>query len=335
MLPPPPVPNAAVLKRIAAQPLDYWQHVGDPLADLLSTIYPLDDTAMLLSLVEYEAEQEQPLCRQFIGQESHPLRWHDPRHQEALQAWHGFVRQFPLAVRLAWQAGSGLRLLSQARWAGIWPGPLGPLQRFMRHLDRILLDDHLPDQVTVLLMRLELAILRRDAEDSLPAGHAGVALAQTDLATLVICLSEEMARCLQALGLSLTAAQQQGLRHWAVGLGQALGIEAGWLAGNDEEAAALRHVLLQPPSPLGAPLVRPWLRMVAAADSLPAAERRTLALARSLLDPLTADTLDLPRDRLGSLWRKASSWALETGQPLAEQARGIRELQHRVMGRPA
>lgn len=333
MLPSLPAPNAAVLKRIESQPLDYWQHVGDPLADLLSTIYPIDDTDMLLGLVQYEAEQGQPLCAQFVSHESHPARWHDPRHQDALTAWQDFVRQFPLAVRLAWQAGSGLRLLSQARWAGIWPKTLGPLQRFMQHLDGALLGDALPAQDTMLRMRLELAILRRDAENNLPRGHIGVALAQPDIAALVICLSDELARCLQGLGLSLTRVQQQGLRHWAIGLGQALGVESLWLAGNDDEAQALRHVLLQAPSTLGAPLVRPWLRLVASADTLPAAERRTLALARSLLDPLTANNLGLPNDRLGSLWRKASSWMIEAGQPLVEQASGVRNLQNRVMGR--
>lgn len=332
MLPRATAPNAAVLKRIEAQPLDYWQHVGDPLPDLLSTIYPLEDAATLLSLVQYEAEQDQPLCRQLVEQDSHAPRWHDPRHTDALAAWQRFVQQYPLAVRLAWQAGAGLRLLSQARWAGIWPATLGPLQRFMQHLDDALLADQLPTQETLLLMRLELAILRRDAEGTLLPGHAGVALAQPDLATLVICLSEEMARCLHGLGMALSPQQTQGLRHWAIGLGQALGIEALWLAANDEEAHALRHVLLLPPSPRAAPLVLPWLRLVAAADVLPAAERRTLALARSLLDSLTADTLGLPHDRLGSLWRKASGWVVEKGRPLAGQAPAVLALQKKAMG---
>ena len=323
MLPRPPTPNAAVLKRIQAQPIDYWQHVGDPLADLLATIYPIDDAETLLKLIEYEAEQAQPLCVQFLAQESATTRWQEPRYQEELAAWQAYVQQFPLAVRLAWQAGGGLRLLSQARWAGAWPGPLSPLQRFMQHLDDTLL----------WLMRLELAILRRDAEAAIGKSHLGVVLAQSDLATLVICLSEEMMRCLEALGVGLDAAQRAGLRHWAIGFGQGLGVEALWLASNDDEAHALRHVLLQPPSPLGAPLVLPWLRMVASADTLPAAERRTLALARSLLDPLTADTLGLPHDALGSLWRKASGWMVEKGRPLAGQAPAVLNLQKKVMAR--
>ena len=144
MLPRPPTPNAAVLKRIQAQPIDYWQHVGDPLADLLATIYPIDDAETLLKLIEYEAEQAQPLCVQFLAQESATTRWQEPRYQEELAAWQAYVQQFPLAVRLAWQAGGGLRLLSQARWAGAWPGPLSPLQRFMQHLDDTLLCEHLP-----------------------------------------------------------------------------------------------------------------------------------------------------------------------------------------------
>ena len=120
MLPRPPTPNAAVLKRIQAQPIDYWQHVGDPLADLLATIYPIDDAETLLKLIEYEAEQEQPLCLQFLSQESATARWQEPRYKAELAAWQAYVQQFPLAVRLAWQAGGGLRLLSQARWAGAW-----------------------------------------------------------------------------------------------------------------------------------------------------------------------------------------------------------------------
>lgn len=333
MLPCLPTPNAAVLKRIQAQPLDYWQHIGDPLADLLATIYPLDDADILLQLISYEAEYEQPLCLQFLAQDHAPSRWQDPRHQQELEAWHDFVQQFPLAVRLAWQAGAGLRLLSQARWAGAWPGPLSPLQRFMQHLDKALLSEHLPCTHTLQLMRLELAILRRDAEKLLAPSHLGMVLAQTDLATLVICLSEEMMRCLDGLGVGLNAKQRAGLRHWAIGFGQGLGVESLWLAQNEDEAHALRHVLIQPPSPLGAPLVLPWLRRVASADTLPAAERRTLALARSLLDPLTADTLGLPHDTLGSLWRKASGWFMEKGRPLAEQTPAVLNFQKRLMAR--
>ena len=100
MLPRLPTPNAAVLKRIQAQPLDYWQHVGDPLADLLATIYPIDDAEMLLKLIEYEAEQEQPLCLQFLAQESAISRWQEPQHQNDLAAWQAFVQQFPLAALL-------------------------------------------------------------------------------------------------------------------------------------------------------------------------------------------------------------------------------------------
>ena len=113
MLPRLPTPNAAVLKRIQAQPLDYWQHVGDPLADLLATIYPIDDAETLLKLIEYEAEQEQPLCLQFLAQESATARWQEPRYKAELTAWQAYVQQFPLAVRLAWQAGGGLRLHSE------------------------------------------------------------------------------------------------------------------------------------------------------------------------------------------------------------------------------
>lgn len=333
MLPRPPTPNAAVLKRIQAQPIDYWQHVGDPLADLLATIYPIDDAETLLKLIEYEAEQAQPLCVQFLAQESATTRWQEPRYQEELAAWQAYVQQFPLAVRLAWQAGGGLRLLSQARWAGAWPGPLSPLQRFMQHLDDALLSSQLPSAETLRLMRLELAILRRDAEAAIGPNHLGVVLAQSDLATLVICLSEEMMRCLEALGVGLNPKQRAGIRHWAIGFGQGLGVESLWLASNDDEAHALRHVLLQPPSALGAPLVLPWLRMVASADTLPAAERRTLALARSLLDPLTANTLGLPHDALGSLWRKASGWVVEKSRPLAGQAPAVLNLQKKVMAR--
>lgn len=335
MLPRLPVATNTVLKRIQALPLDYWQHVGDPLADLLSTIYPLDDAATLLSLVQYEADQGQPLCLQFLAQRDiQPARWHDARLAADLRAWQTFVQQFPLAVRLAWQTGASLRLLSQRRWAAVWPDTLTVLQRFMQHLDDALLAPALPAPDAILLLRLELAILRRNAEDhGLLTSQLGVPLAQTDLAALIVCLSEELMRALQGLGLSLDSRQQQGLRHWAVGLGQALAIEPVWLAGNEDEARALRQVLLQEPSALAAPLVQKWLQAVAAADALPAAERRTLALARSLLDPLVADTLGLPRDRIGSLWRKAGSWVIEKGLPLAGQADAIRNLQKKAMGR--
>ncbi len=335
MLPRPPVAPPTVLKRIQALPLDYWQHVGDPLADLLSTIYPLAEATTLLSLVQYEAEQEQPLCAQFLAQcDIQPTRWHDPRHASDLQAWHAFVQQFPLAVRLAWQTGSGLRLLSQQRWASVWPDSLSVLQDFMQHIDAALLSPALPPPEVIQWLRLELAILRRDAEDhGLLTSQPGVPLAQTDLAALIVCLSEELIRAIQGIGLSLDSRQQQGLRHWAGGLGQALGIEPVWLAGNDDEARALRQVLLLAPSANAATLVRKWLQTVAAADTLPAAERRTLALARSLLDARVADTLGLPRDRIGSLWRKAGSWVIEKGLPLAGQAEAIRNLQKKAMGR--
>ncbi len=335
MLPRLPAANNTVLKRIQALPLDYWQHVGDPLADLLSTIYPLEDAATLLSLVQYEAEQGQPLCAQFLDQGvTMPARWHDPRHGAELLAWQAFVQQFPLAVRLAWQAGAGLRLLSQQRWSRVWPGTLSVLQRFMSHVDAALLTTTLPAADDILLLRLELAILRRNADDSgLARDLPGVPLAQTDLAALIVCLSEELIRSLHRIGLSLDARQRQGLRHWAVGLGQAMGVEAVWLGGSEEESQALRQVLLQAPSAQAAPLAQKWLQAVAAADTLPAAERRTVALARSLLDPLVADTLGLPRDRLGSLWRKAGSWVIEKGLPLAGQAETIRNLQKKAMGR--
>lgn len=335
MLPRLPVATNTVLKRIQALPLDYWQHVGDPLSDLLSTIYPLDDAATLLSLVQYEAEQEQPLCAQFLAQcDIQPTRWHDPRHAADLRAWRTFAQQFPLAVRLAWQTGSGLRLLSQRRWASVWPDSLSVLQRFMQHIDDALLAPELPTPGAIQLLRLELAILRRNAEDhGLLTSQLGVPLAQTDLAALIVCLSEELIRAIQGIGLSLDGRQQQGLRHWAGGLGQALGIEPVWLANNDDEARAMRQVLLLEPSAVAAPLAQKWLQAVAAADALPAAERRTLALARSLLDPLVADTLGLPRDRIGSLWRKAGSWVIEKGLPLAGQADTIRNLQKKAMGR--
>lgn len=336
MLPSLPVANAAVLKRIQAQPLDYWQHVGDPLADLLSTIYPLADADTLFKLIEYEAGQDQLLCLQFLAQgQILPARWHDPKLTTDLAAWHAFVQQYPLAVRLAWQAGAGLRLLSQARWALIWPSAPEVLQRFMQHVDDSLLAPTLPSPEAVLRLRLELAILRRDSEHHGSAATRpllGVPLAQTDLAALVICLSEELARCLQGLGLHLGSRQRAGLRHWAVGLGQALGLEPTWLAGNEEEARALRQILVAAPVLKAAPLIRQWLHAVALADTLPAAERRTLALARSLLDPLVADTLDLPRDRIGSLWRKAGSWVIEKGQPLAGQVPAVLNLQKKVMG---
>ncbi|MEL0027500.1 MAG: hypothetical protein VW625_02360, partial [Perlucidibaca sp.] len=77
------------------------------------------------------------------------------------------------------------------------------------------------------------------------------------------------------------------------------------------------------------------LHTVAEADTLPAAERRTLALARSLLDPPVADALDLPRDRLAGLWRRAGSWLVEKGLPLAGQGGTLRNLQQKAMGRPA
>lgn len=335
MLPRLPAVNNTVLKRVQALPLDYWQHVGDPLADLLSTIYPLDDPATLLSLVHYEAEQAQFLCAQFLASgETHPPRWHEARHAVELRAWQAFAQQFPLAVRLAWQAGAGLRLFSQARWAMIWPTAPEALRHFMAQIDAMLLSPSLPVAADILLLRLTLAVLRRHAEeDGRAGGLAGVPLAQTDLAALVTCLAEELARALHGLGLPLDNRQRQGLRHWAVGLGQALGLEPVWLGQGEEESLALHQVLLQPPSNVAVPLTRHWLRSVAAADSLPAAERRTFALARSLLDPLVADTLDLPRDRLAGLWRRAGSWVIGKGLPLAGQADAVRSLQIKAMGR--
>jgi len=334
MLPRLPAPSAVALKRAEALPLDYWQHVGDPLADLLSTIYPLEDAATLLSLLSYEAEQGQLLCEQFLASgELRPPRWHEPKFTADLEAWLTFTQQFPLAVRLAWQAGAGLRLLSQPRWAMILPGTPEPLRRLMQHIDAILLTPTPPAAGDILLLRLELAILRRDAEDDgRIRGLAGVALAQTDLAGLVICLAEELARALHGLGFSLDPRQRQGLRHWAAGLGQALGLEPIWLATGEDDSLALRQVLVRPPSNVAVTPVHQWLRTVAAADTLPAAERRTLALARSLLDPLVADTLDLPRDRLAGLWRRAGSWFIEKGLPLAGQAEAIRNLQRKAMG---
>lgn len=336
MLPSPPAPTSVALKRAEALPLAYWQHVGDPLADLLSTIYPIDDADTLQSLLAYEAEQGQVLCAQLLAQgQMLPAHWHDPKFAHALTAWKDFTLQYPLAVRLAWQAGAGMRLISQLRWTRLWSGTTG-LQAFMQRIDDLLLAPALPSPEQVLGLRLALAILRRDAEQQgaqaeagTPAGDAGVPLAQTDLACLISCLSEELARCLQGLGTPLNRREREGLRHWAAGLGQALCLEPVWLAGSEDEARALHQVLLAPPAIAAGTQARHWLRCVAASDPLPAAGRRTLALARSLLDPLVADTLGLPRDTVAGLWRRASGWLVEKGRPLAGQSEAVRHWQAR------
>lgn len=298
-----PPANAAVLRRLAEQPLAYWQQVRDPLPDLLATLYPVDDAASLLKLVSHEAAQGHVLCRQALTLgDVQPLRWHETRHLPALQAWQQVPARHAGLVRTAISHAVLPSLLAQPRWTTVLQHAGDLLADLARELTDIVLAAPLPDARQLLRLRLTLALLRQRHEDH---GGDGVPLAQTDIATLLVLLQEGLPPALASLGLRLSPLARTGLQHWGAGLGQALGIDKLWLPANSDEALALAHVLLSAPDPRAARLGEDWLQQLAAADPLPAARRRTAAQIRRLVDAETARALALRGDRLDRLWQAA------------------------------
>ncbi len=320
MLPPPLTPNAAVLKRLQTLPLAYWQHVGDPLADLLGTLFPHDNSLALLTVVKHEAEQEHGLCQQFLETPGTATAWIDPRYSAAIAHWGSARLDNPLLLRLAWLAGVVPMLLAQPRWSAFWFDDPSGFIELITQIDEILRQRQQPSHAQLQQLRLQLAILRREGQTQITQQPLGCGLAQADLATLIVLLAEDLPRCLSSLGLTLSSSAHQGLRYWLLGLGQALQIEPALLARNADESIAFRQLLVQPANSGAASKVLAWLRVLAQSDPLPAAERRVFALSRSLLSPQDAQSLRLPGDALGSLWRKANSWVVEKSRPLTPRA---------------
>ncbi|MDP1541109.1 MAG: hypothetical protein Q8L72_10735 [Moraxellaceae bacterium] len=321
MLPPLPTPNAAVLKRLQTTPLAYWQHVGDPLPDLLGTLFAHDNSLALLTVVQHEAEQGHGLCQQFLETAPTATAWVDPRYSDAIRAWQNVCADNPLLIRLAWLAGITPVLLAQPRWNGFWFDDPSGFIELITQLDELLRSSSLPTAQQLQQLRLLLAILRRDGQVCITQNPPnGCGLAQADLATLIVLISEDLPRCLHSLGLVLSANAQQGLRYWLWGLGQALQLEPALLAKNADESLAFRHLLIQPANSGAANKVHAWLRILAQADPLPAAERRVFALTRSLISQQDAISLRLPGDALGGLWRKANRWVVETSRPITPRA---------------
>lgn len=299
-----PPANAAVLRRLAEQPLAYWQQVRDPLPDLLATLYPVDDAASLLKLVIHEAAQGHVLCRQALTLgDVQPLRWHETRHLSALQAWQQVPSRHAGLVRTAISHAVLPSLLAQPRWTTVLQHAGDDLLADLAaQLTDIVLAAPLPDGRQLLRLRLTLALLRQRHEDH---GGDGVPLAQTDIATLLVLLQESLPPALASLDLRLAPLARTGLQHWCAGLGQALGIDKQWLPANSDEALALAHVLLSAPDPRATRLGEDWLQQLAARDPLPAARRRAAAQIRRLVDADTANALSLPGDRLDRLWQAA------------------------------
>ncbi len=321
MLPPLPTPNAAVYKRLQSTPLAYWQHVGDPLPDLLGTLFSHDNSLALLTVVRHEAEQGHGLCQQFLEISATANAWVDPRYSNAILEWQTVCANNPLLTRLAWLAGVGPILLAQPRWSGFWFDDHSGFIELITQLDELLRQPTLPQPAQLQQLRLLLAILRRDGQTLITQNPPnGCGLAQADLATLIILISEDLPRCLASLGLVLSATAHQGLRYWLWGLAQSLQIEPALLAKNADEAIAFRHLLVQPANSTAANKVHAWLRVLAQADPLPAAERRVFALTRSLVSAQDAMSLRLPGDALGGLWRKANRWVLEASRPVTPRA---------------
>lgn len=321
MLAPLPTPNAAVYKRLQNTPLAYWQHVGDPLPDLLGTLFAHDNSLALLTVVQHEAEQGHGLCQQFLETSATASAWVDPRYSNAILEWQTVCANNPLLIRLAWLAGLAPILLAQPRWSGFWFDDPSRFIDFITQLDELLRQPALPKPEQLQQLRLLLAIMRRDGQELITQNPPnGCGLAQADLATLIILISEDLPRCLASLGLVLSATAHQGLRYWLWGLAQSLQLEPALLAKNADEAIAFRQLLVQPANSTAANKVHAWLRVLAQADPLPAAERRVFALTRSLVSAQDAISLRLPGDALGGLWRKANRWVVETSRPITPRA---------------
>lgn len=328
-----PSPHPTVLKRAESLPLSFWQHLGDPLADLLCTIYPVAAADTLQALICYEASQGQPLCQQFLAQgELQPTHWQDARYQPALQAWLQFAQQQSLQVRWAWQLGVGLRCLSQTRWQAVWS--VQGITEFLRGLDELLLAPTLPATGELQRLRLQWALWRLQAEESNGFSPInGVACAQTDIAGLLHDIAEILPASCAALGAPMSGLQHQGLRHWCAGLMQKLGLEAHLVANTPDEALALHAVLSGPADAAAGTAVTAWLDAIAARDPLPAARRRLHALCRSVLPDEAADSLGIDNDRLASLWQRAGSWVRKRSSSLGSGASGWQQLQHHLLAR--
>lgn len=299
MLPLPPTPNAAVLKRLQQLPLDYWRQVNDALADLLCTLFPhAEDSRSLLTIVRHEAGQGHGLCQQFLEQGRHEASaWLDPRHQASLAAWQAVCQTQPGALQLAWRLGVVPLLLAQGGWLNAWQRDAEAAQEVLHLGEQLLLANAQADDPRLARLRLQLARLD---------------LSVVDHATWLVLLSEELPRSLTGLGQPLDGSARDGLRWWVLGLGQRLCVPAPLLAKNADESCALRP-LLAPALGAGAGrAVRQWLQQLAMQDPLPAAERRLLALARALRTAPEAQALALPADALGKLWRRTQGWLLQT-----------------------